>query len=163
MSPLLTHLPLNEWIVVLHDKLCRFCVTTDSSANGRLLCRHHCRTTSLAPAPRAPQEEFCCGPPLVTLSTSYTLSFSQFVPLAFGVQPYRIHFNRCLSCCDGYLVDHNTCCCIVQKWSLPVKLLVTGLGYTNNVPSKLRHRTVTEMLPCTLKCCRVAGIFQFSL
>jgi hypothetical protein len=32
-----------------------------------------------------------------------------------------------------------------------------------NVPSKLRGRAVTEMLPRALNCCHAAGIFQFSL
>jgi hypothetical protein len=68
-----------------------------------------------------------CGPPLVTLSTSFTLSFSQFVPLAPATERYRTHFNRCFSCCDGYLVRQRTCS-IGRKRGRPVKLLVTDLG-----------------------------------
>jgi hypothetical protein len=68
-----------------------------------------------------------CGPPLVTLSTSFTLSFSQLVPLALATERYHTHFIRCFSCCGGYLVRQKTCS-IGRKWDRPVKLLVTDLG-----------------------------------
>ena len=78
-----------------------------------------------------------CGPPLVTLSTSFTLSFSLFVPLALATVRYHTHFNRCFSCCDGYLVGQKTCC-VGQKWDRPVNLLVADLGFSFHLCSAYR-------------------------
>jgi hypothetical protein len=70
------------------------------------------------PGARTPRSagRIVCGPPLVTLSTSFTLSFSQFVLLALTAEAYHTHFNRCSSCCYGYLVGQKTCS-IGQKWA----------------------------------------------
>lgn len=78
-----------------------------------------------------------CGPPLVTLSTSFTLSFSLFVSLALATERYHTHFNRCFSCCDGYLVGQKTCC-VGQKWDRPVNILVADLGFSFHLCSEYR-------------------------
>jgi hypothetical protein len=64
---------------------------TDSSANDKPLCRHHCQL-SVTQLPWCPHPALCgknsVSPPLVTLSTSFTLSFSQFVLMGFVIKPY---------------------------------------------------------------------------
>jgi hypothetical protein len=67
----------------------RFCATTDSSANGELLCRHQSHNFLDARTPRL-AGRILCGPPLVTLSLSFTLSFSQFVLLVIAVELYTL-------------------------------------------------------------------------
>jgi len=60
-------------------------------------------------------------------------AFHEFHAFVFAIRAVGArtwtHFNRCFSCCDGYLVRQKTCS-IGRKWDRPVKLLVTDLGFT---------------------------------
>lgn len=65
---------------------------TDSSANDKPLCRHHCQLSHNFLGAHTPHPALCgknsVSPSLVTLSTSFTLSFSQFVLMGFVIEPY---------------------------------------------------------------------------